>query len=516
MYIANHPLMTVLSLPVLESTGQDMDIRWNNRLPSLHLPALTTIGAYLSVANNDLLSTLSLPRLSLIQTYVRVHTLPFLSEFILCSDPVIGGAGSPTATWAPLPSLACNAFDSLPNTRTAAHTPAGAANFASNCDDTVFLSPTRYAFVTGCPQVCPDPYAYGATCNETVSNAQCLPVGLGGDGGVFSAGRSGTGACEVCADDTTHYGVSCGACPGLRRVADSVLACTGQGTCDGGVAGNGTCECSPTLNADVLDSTTCDCIPGRYGQACPYVCDDCTRVWNRPDAVCDDGVEGSGACLCGGVPCNCAPGWYGAGCTSTCVDCPAKFGDARAVCDDGVTGSGMCLCNTTECACGTGTWGWGCAETCVDCAAKYADPNAVCSPVDGTCLCDGTPCVPPPVFLRERPVFLGLGMTALVASSVALFFFLLALFFYCTIWRRRHRRKKRMNARRAAYTGGGGGVTKVISDADDIKAYLKDRFESGSTKQIGEGGAAVVYRMKVSVISTCIIYIHICMFVCDV
>ena len=155
-----------------------------------------------------------------------------------------------------------------------------------------------------CAPIC-DPACVNGTCTAP---ATCT----------CDAGWDGP-ACDACADG--YWGAACQACPDCNN-----------GTCDDGLAGDGSCIC----DAGFAEPDCLTCLDGYWGAGC-LACPACVH------GTCDDGAAGTGACLCdagwAGALCDeCADGRWGAACEA----CPACV---NGTCDDGVAGTGACQCD---------------------------------------------------------------------------------------------------------------------------------------------------------------------------
>jgi len=163
-------------------------------------------------------------------------------------------------------------------------------------------------------------------------------------------------------------------------------SCTQHGTCNDGLAGNGSCTCSPDLHFageqcdECLENWVgedCDvCAPGYYGLSCENQCTaTCTS-----NGRCNDGLLGNGSCICtppfGGEDCSqCLPGYYGANCQFQCLPTCTRNGQ----CNDGLLGDGSCS------NCTVGFVGDQCDE-CEDPLAYGPGCLLVCNPqCQGTC-----------------------------------------------------------------------------------------------------------------------------------
>jgi hypothetical protein len=144
-----------------------------------------------------------------------------------------------------------------------------------------------------------------------------------------------------------------------------------MGICDDGIDGSGACQsCSSGWDGNLCDQ----CAGGYFGPDCtPCTCQ---------NGECDDGLAGDGMCL----PESCTDNWSGDDCDtcatgftgSACEECASGFhGEAclpcdcqNGVCDDGLTGSGECV----SCA-----EGWA-LPLCSECSPGYYGPS--CAPCD--------------------------------------------------------------------------------------------------------------------------------------
>ena len=123
--------------------------------------------------------------------------------------------------------------------------------------------------VSECPGGADDPCNGNGICNDDA----------GGDGTCDCVEPWGTAACDDC--DEGHYGANCAqACPAVDGAV-----CSGNGTCDSGISGLGTCACDT----------------GAHGETCEFTCGDGERNGD------EDGVD------CGAV------------CGSTCWGREVKF-----------------------------------------------------------------------------------------------------------------------------------------------------------------------------------------------
>jgi len=186
-----------------------------------------------------------------------------------------------------------------------------------------------------------DTFYYGSTCEACpyCANGEC-------DAGLFGSGECTCSdgwtnhndtdlfsPCDTCS--ANHFGVNCTTCP----------SCGSHGSCDQGLSGSGDCVCALGWDYDnILDtSSPCDtCALSYYGSDC-LKCD-CGQ------GTCDQGINGTGKCTCNygweqssiGSPCDeCSPGFFG----SSCIACSGACSTGNSRCDDGKNGTGACLCN---------------------------------------------------------------------------------------------------------------------------------------------------------------------------
>jgi hypothetical protein len=159
---------------------------------------------------------------------------------------------------------------------------------------------------------------------------------------------------------------------------------------------------------------------------------------------------------------DCVEDRWGPDCTGECPPCGA-FGR----CDSGVDGTGVCTCD-----------------------AGYAGP--FCTPLQ-----DSTP--------SSDGLLIDATAIGAAAAAAAVMCLICAAVPVYRKRRRRRRRDRRMQHHISSTKGDTGNTTVLFSPEHSgeantlLKDFLEDGFSSSSTKEIGRGGAAVVYRMKVSV-----------------
>lgn len=215
---------------------------------------------------------------------------------------------------------------------------------------TFFIEPTEEAL---CARIQAN-LGRGIKCNHGTCVAQAI-------GNTCSCSTGWTNYdCSTCATGFTgancdqciagYYGPNCTPCPDC-----------GHGVCQDGITGSGNCTCdqgwttfsleASTSNSTLTDTTTmstwcnvCDdgwmgdecnaCVVDYYGVTCDP-CQDC----DDDSEYCDDGLTGTGECLCyigwekssPASHCDlCSSGYYGEDC-SECPDC-----GSNGYCDDGI------------------------------------------------------------------------------------------------------------------------------------------------------------------------------------
>uniref|UniRef100_A0A8C3TSH7 Stabilin 2 n=1 Tax=Catharus ustulatus TaxID=91951 RepID=A0A8C3TSH7_CATUS len=154
---------------------------------------------------------------------------------------------------------------------------------------------------------------------------------------------------ECCAG---FFGQQCQPCPGKAG-----SACSGNGVCQDGINGTGSCQCEEGFVGTACES----CSEGRYGPNCDQAC---TCVHGK----CSSGVDGDGSCECdvgwrgvtcdtgdclllsnGTAYCKCAAGFQGNGTFCTAIDaCERSNGgcSAKAECRRTTPGNRACVCST--------------------------------------------------------------------------------------------------------------------------------------------------------------------------
>ena len=207
---------------------------------------------------------------------------------------------------------AIDASSSTPNTYTVSYTTTGSCPATSNVAVTV----------NGLDDAS---FNYSAS-SYTVTGSDPTPTIVGLPGGGFSSTdglslHSGSGTIDLSASTVGSYSVqytTTGICPNSSNV-------------DVGI------ECDPGWAGDHCDI----CADDYWGSSCT-ACADTTCSGN---GSCNDGLTGDGQCGCingwTGVACGaCADGFWGSDCTACTVDC-----SGNGMCNDGLTGNGQCGCD---------------------------------------------------------------------------------------------------------------------------------------------------------------------------
>ncbi|KAL2088083.1 hypothetical protein ACEWY4_016911 [Coilia grayii] len=162
-------------------------------------------------------------------------------------------------------------------------------------------SGTRMEVSYGCNAGTPEDVRMGcyAACNQTVTIPRC---------------------CKG------FWGLDCMPCPG-----GYTNPCSGQGTCNDGISGNGTCTCEPNFSGSRCQYCS---NPNKYGPECTSTCL-CVK------GECDNRRESDGTCKRG----SCAEGFTGRFCERQTRPCgPVPYCHAQASCDFNA-GAVQCVCN---------------------------------------------------------------------------------------------------------------------------------------------------------------------------
>ncbi|XP_070693552.1 stabilin-1 [Pempheris klunzingeri] len=118
-----------------------------------------------------------------------------------------------------------------------------------------------------------------------------------------------------------HYSRDCTVCPGGLEAP-----CGNHGNCDDGLRGSGTCMCHKGFKGKACEM----CVTGHYGP-------NCTACSCGTQGRCDEGIEGSGQCLCN-------LGWEGDRCQNEIGSIPEECRQCHAQADC-VSGVG-CQCKS--------------------------------------------------------------------------------------------------------------------------------------------------------------------------
>lgn len=160
-----------------------------------------------------------------------------------------------------------------------------------------------------------------------------------------------TVAMDGCAADCSAIEAGWG-CPSAGGACTECVGgfanpCNGNGTCNQGADGDGTCMCDPGFAAPDCS----DCEAGRFGATCAE-CPGGAATPCSDQGTCDEGIGGAGTCMCD-------MGWTGADCSmdidecmdmtdnchpnATCSNMPP--GSFTCTCDPGFNGDGVTACD---------------------------------------------------------------------------------------------------------------------------------------------------------------------------
>ena len=223
-----------------------------------------------------------------------------------------------------------------------------------------------------CQERCPtsnDKICNGrGTCSQGVQGSGLCTCDMNPGRGMW-----GGSSCDTCL--TGYYGASCTmSCPGTP-------ACSQQGVCFDGLAGNGTCKCNPNYYGSDCSRS---CPVSQMGMICSGN-GNCVDDSNRTQCVCyDDDANGYFT----GSLCNqCMPGKYGPFCI---LSCPmggvnnSLVCSGHGKCSEGTAGLGNCTCS----------YGWAGKKCNIPCQGGALNPcsgHGLCSRVSGECLCQRSP-----------------------------------------------------------------------------------------------------------------------------
>jgi len=215
-----------------------------------------------------------------------------------------------------------------------------------------------------CLNRCPFAPTTGTFCGRGVCND-----GNGGNGACVCvtgwAKATGSDLCLVCAPG--YFGPSCASvCPG----GAGALACSGHGSCDGGLAGSGLCTCDfgyKQASCNVLCPNSGGLLCGGHG-TCNTLTGSCAPCATGFAENFTAPAPAAGACIA------CAANRYG----PSCLACPACV---HGTCDSGVLGTGTCKCNL-------GYYGTLCQAVCVLINGQICNGHGTCRQSDGACDCD--------------------------------------------------------------------------------------------------------------------------------
>ena len=228
---------------------------------------------------------------------------------------------------------------------------------------------------------------YGPSCRSQCPGAACRPCS---GHGVCADGRAGGGQCAC---DAHWQGLTCsrcapgryrrdcgGACPrGVAATDASALAvCSGHGVCDDGLSGSGRCVCARSSVLGFWAGLRCnDCVLGYFGPGCLGRCPGPAGLVCNGHGVCGEGPTGDGLCRC-------VPGYGGAACALACPTTTGVPCDGHGVCTGTAQGTLACNCS----AAAGGRWGGAACERCVE---GWAGPlcDRRCPRAPSGAVCDG-------------------------------------------------------------------------------------------------------------------------------
>lgn len=213
---------------------------------------------------------------------------------------------------------------------------------------------------------------YGSDCQPCPGEDGVACGDSSGVRGLCNGGVTGNGEC-VCFDG--FFGEDCNsACPrGGADAGPGVAVCSGHGTCDDGAGGDGKCQCDEGFAGAECGT----CAPGLYGEECEYECDGGKDTPCSGHGTCNGGLDGDGSCACdvgwAGTACDeCDDGYFG----PDCLPCPGGGGELAC------TGNGYCddtLVGTGKCDCFGDYWGAACEKVCPGGVDNACNGNGNCS-----------------------------------------------------------------------------------------------------------------------------------------
>ena len=160
---------------------------------------------------------------------------------------------------------------------------------------------------------------------------------------------NGTG-CETCL--ANYAGPNCEACDGAKPILNAngtmigMEFCSGHGTCNGGITGDGTCTCDPggyATDPELDGNEACgQCALPYYGHPFKYnqTCELCPYSGGAEGEVCNGHTAGACTVVDGKDECVCIPPFDGISCDG-CVS--GKSGpDCELTCEDDCNDHGIC------------------------------------------------------------------------------------------------------------------------------------------------------------------------------
>eukprot|EP01012_Entosiphon_sulcatum_P008570 TRINITY_DN14698_c0_g1_i1.p1 TRINITY_DN14698_c0_g1~~TRINITY_DN14698_c0_g1_i1.p1 ORF type:complete len:4384 (-),score=244.51 TRINITY_DN14698_c0_g1_i1:47-12031(-) len=216
-------------------------------------------------------------------------------------------------------------------------------------------------------------------CPTSVAGSACSGHGTCADGtctcGTCETSGMWTGeACDQCLRG--YFGANClSTCPG-----GFATPCNGNGVCNDGVNGTGTCSC---LFGYTSKPATGDCGLLCIRDTQQRICSGhgtCAGTTTGAVCICtDDPVKGHWhGTLCD----DCAYGWYGAGCLSPCRG-NGSVCSGHGTCDNGLLGSGNCTCQS-------GFAGMLCGLACPSANTLPCSGHGTCDFVTAACACNSS------------------------------------------------------------------------------------------------------------------------------
>eukprot|EP01059_Diplonema_ambulator_P013923 TRINITY_DN24636_c0_g1_i1.p1 TRINITY_DN24636_c0_g1~~TRINITY_DN24636_c0_g1_i1.p1 ORF type:complete len:2314 (+),score=527.02 TRINITY_DN24636_c0_g1_i1:266-7207(+) len=222
-----------------------------------------------------------------------------------------------------------------------------------------------------CLKECP-----GGSCNKCNGHGTCSE-GLTGNGSCKCDPQWRGAACDTCQDD--YYGYDCASpCPGHPNT------CGNKGTCDSGITGTGTCTCKqdPVEGYWGPSSGCTDCDDAHYGPQCNIQC--VSKGVCSGHGSCNSGMAGDGLCVCdiGWTSSQCNIRCPGSNATHECGGSGTCLANGTCAC----LNVNFRLPDCTQCV--DGKTGPLCTDNCpANAIGQSCGGNGVCNR-DGTCTCN--------------------------------------------------------------------------------------------------------------------------------